>query len=139
MKVITRTDATVILRLDAGENAIESLKDFCTEEDIHAASFTALGSTTDVELAYYDLTSKSYLARTFTELLEIATIVGTVSIAEGEIVVHAHGVFSDRKMATKAGHVTRMVVGATCEMTLTVLPGALEREHSEEIGLKLLK
>src|SRR5688572_17949068 len=139
MKVITRDSTTALIRFDKGDDVIELLKQFCTENNIQAASFTALGLAREVELAYFEVGSKDYLKKTFTEELEIASVVGNVGTFEGEAFVHAHGVFSDRNMAAKAGHVTKLVVGATCEVTLAILPGELAREYSEEIGLKLLK
>jgi predicted DNA-binding protein with PD1-like motif len=139
MKVIARDSTAAVLRFDAGEEVIAGLKQFCAENTLLAASFSALGLAREVELAYFEVDSKEYLTKTFSEELEIASVVGNVGTFEEDVIVHAHGVFADRNMATKAGHINKLVVGATCEVTLIVLPGELKREYSEDIGLKLLK
>lgn len=138
MKTILHDNGTYILRFDRGEDVIEKLRRFCEEENIQAGSLTAIGAVQEIELAFYDVDTQEYLSTTFTEKLEIASVVGNVSRLESDIVIHAHGVFSDAKMDTHAGHINRMIVAATCEVVLRKLGGVIERAHSDEIGLNLM-
>lgn len=93
----------------------------------------------EVELAWYNLKQKEYVNKTVAENLEIATVTGNVAMKEEEMIIHAHGVFSDKDMQTVAGHVNTMKVSAACEVFLIKLDGKIEREFDETTGLKLLK
>ena len=139
MKIILRQGDSLILRFDRGEEVIEELHNYCRDNNIKAGFISAIGAVSEVELKYYDITEKKYQAKFLKNNLELVSLLGNMSMHENEVVVHVHGVFSDKEMNTKAGHVTRMVVAATCEMELRSIKGKISREHSEEIGLKLMK
>ena len=54
-----------------------------------------------------------------------------------ESVVHVHVTLVKRDGSTIGGHVTSLVVGATLEIDLEVLPGTLRRQLDPEVGLRL--
>jgi predicted DNA-binding protein with PD1-like motif len=139
MKVIVNENNTYLLRFDRNEDVIAELGTFCKEKNVQSGSFTALGATNDVVLAWYDVGAKKYTDHPFTDKLEIASCVGNIAWLKDDIVVHSHGVFSDNEAKTVAGHIKKMVVGATCEVTLITFSTKAERQFSEEIGLNLLK
>jgi uncharacterized protein len=139
MEVISRDDHIFTLRFDGGEEVMAELKRFCADEGITAGSLTAIGAAQEVELACYDVDKKHYATRRFKKKLEIAGVIGTISMFEGEVVIHAHGTFSTQEMQAVAGHVNRMVISATCEMTVIAHGGPVERQHSAKIGLNLMK
>ena len=45
----------------------------------------------------------------------------------------------DGKGAVFGGHLNRAVISATCEMIVTLIPGAVDRVFSDEIGLNVFK
>jgi predicted DNA-binding protein with PD1-like motif len=137
MKVIYNDEKTYILCFDRGEDVMAELQKFCTNKNIRAGFFWGIGAAERVSLAEYSLEKKEYQTVEHPEPLEIASFTGNIAVAEGNIMLHAHGVFSTLKKVY-AGHVQKMTVGVTCEITLTALPGEMKREYSEEIGLKLL-
>lgn len=138
MEVALRDNSALVLRFDRGEDVLDELKWFCGREGIQAAAFTALGAAQEVELAWFNLTARQYRTQTITELMEIASLTGNASLESEKVFLHVHGVFSDSEMRTYAGHVNRLVVAATCELMLMVFSKPLTRQHSDEIGLKLL-
>ncbi len=115
------------------------LQKFCQEQKIEAASFSAIGAVGEVELAWYDLGTKQYVTALLQENLEIASLTGNVSKLGDTTVVHNHGVFSDKAMEVKAGHVNKAVVSGACEITLQRLEGSLLRAYDEETGLNLMQ
>ena len=137
MEIITHNDQTYLLRFDRGEDVITGLKQLCQDNNITAAHLTALGAAEMVELAFYDLDKKEYDTWVVDEVTEIASMVGNVALADGETVIHAHGVFATRERV-QAGHVMQLTAAGTCEVTLTTLPGPITRELNEATGLKLL-
>ena len=138
MKRILQDKNTYVLSLKRGEELIEGIKEFCKEYRIEAAFFQAIGAANEVELAWYDLGAKQYVTRFFQENLEIVSLTGNVSKLGNELVVHSHGVFSNKDMETKAGHVNKAVVSGACEIILTRLEGKIDRAFDEDTGLNLM-
>lgn len=127
-----------ILRFDPGEDVIAGLTKIATEEGWGAASFSGLGAAKHATLGYYDLSSRTYQYRDFAENLEVIGMQGNLVMVQNEVVVHAHGTFSRRDFSCIGGHVKELVVSATCEVTVKVLSGKLERSHDETTGLNVL-
>lgn len=128
----------MVLRLNRNEELIDTLKSFCQKEKISGGRFFGLGTASQAELAFYDLTKKKYYVKIFKEPLEIASLIGNIALMDKEIIIHSHGVFSDQMAKTAAGHINKLVVAATLEIFLTKLP-KIQRQYSQEIGLNLMK
>lgn len=139
MNVIFNELNSYILRFDKNENVFEQLTEFCKSRTIKAATFQGIGAAKEVVLSYYDLPSKKYKEKTFNENVEIVSLTGNLANFENQLIVHAHGVFAKRDLATIGGHINKIIISATCEIELKVLNSILLREFNDEIGLKLLK
>jgi predicted DNA-binding protein with PD1-like motif len=127
------------LRLVVGEELLDSLKQLARTESLPSATFTALGAVTEVTLAAYDTAARVYREMSFTEPLEMASVVGNISwLTGGDPMVHAHGVFSRFDCTTIAGHIMRAVTSATCEVAMQVGEKKVIRRPDEAIGLNLL-
>lgn len=139
MEIILKDNNIYVIRVEKGNDALEELQKFCSENKIAAGFFRAIGSTKGITIAWYNGEKKEYTDKHMQETLEIISLTGNVAILDGQAYVHAHGSFSNEAMQTFAGHVKRLEVGATCEIILEKLEGTMERTYSEEIGLNLLK
>lgn len=139
MKVILEDERLLLLRFDKGENVLERLSDFFHEEQLTAALFTAIGASAEVTLSYYDLAKKHYIDQELQEDLEIVSVTGNIGRMNEKPIIHAHGVFANRQLQTFGGHIKKIIVSATCEVTLTILDGEITRRHDEETGLNLMK
>jgi predicted DNA-binding protein with PD1-like motif len=115
------------------------LQAFLEEERIDAAHLTGLGAASRLVIAYYDLGTKTYEKKGFTEDVEILSLIGNVGVKEdGSRVVHVHGVFGRRDFTTFGGHVFELVVSGAGEIHLTAFPGRVNRACDEETGLTLM-
>ncbi|MBI2098705.1 MAG: DNA-binding protein [Candidatus Wildermuthbacteria bacterium] len=139
MKLILQDKSKYVLRADVGEEVIESLAKFCRQENIDAAKFFAIGAAKELKLGWYDVDAKEYTWKEFSEKLEIVSLLGNVSWKENEIIVHAHGSFSNQQMQLVGGHVARLLVGGACEIVLEKLEGRIEKVYDEETGLYLMQ
>ncbi len=139
MKEILMDGSKYVLSLKPGEEVIGELKEFCRVNDIKAGYFWVIGAVEKVSLAWYDLSGKEYVTKTIEENLEIASVTGNIAMMSDEIIIHAHGVFSDKEMQTVAGHVNKMIISGAGEVLMMKLEGKIEREFSEELGLNLMK
>ncbi|MCR4310971.1 MAG: DNA-binding protein [Candidatus Taylorbacteria bacterium] len=138
MNVVLTDGQQHIVRFDKGEEVIAGIKDFCDEYEIKAGSLSGIGATGGVVLSYYKVSEKEYEDKVCEEELEIVSLSGNISRMGSDVVVHAHGVFSDATMKTYGGHVKKLTVSVTCEVVITTFPGALDRAHDEDTGVNLL-
>jgi uncharacterized protein len=139
MKVIIQDNTVSLIRFDKGDDVLAALSSLAEKENITAATFTAIGASGEVILSYYDIAKKEYVDREFREDLEIVSITGNVGRMDSKPIIHAHGVFSDREFKTYGGHLKKLIVSATCEVTLTQLKGEILRGFDNETGLNLMK
>ncbi|MDX1607724.1 MAG: PPC domain-containing DNA-binding protein [Candidatus Spechtbacterales bacterium] len=139
METIKKENNTYFLRLDPGDEFISSVRDFCIENKINSGWLEAIGSTKDLELAYFNLDKKDYDTTDFAEFLEILTISGNIALKDEKPFVHAHGLFGRADMSTIGGHVNRCVISATCEVMLHAGEDKMRREFDDETNLHLLK
>ena len=138
MELLTASENLYVLRLDSGEELRESVEKFCADHGISAAWVNALGSSKELELAYYNLAKKEYEAKSFSEDFEIVTVVGNIALKDNKPFIHIHGTFSNSSMAVVGGHINRCVVSATCEVSLWKSEGKMGRKYDEFTGLHLL-
>lgn len=138
MKEILKEKNLFVLRFDLGEEILETLGSFCEKEGVYSGKITAIGAISELVVSFYDLPNKQYVDRAFSKPLEIASFSGNISKKDGELVIHAHGVFSDEKGLCVGGHVKKMIVSATCELIIEVFEGKIARESNQDIGLNLM-
>ncbi len=126
-----------IVRIDKGEEIVETLKKFCESEGIRLGSINGLGATGKAVIGYFDTVKKEYFSRELTGNFEIAPLYGNISTMNGEVYIHCHVNLGNEEFGSHAGHLNSAVVSATFEGIIDVMEGEVERKFSEEIGLNL--
>lgn len=139
MKLILQENNKYVVRLDKGEDVMGQVKNFCEYFDIEAGFFIGMGAFGEATLSYYNLDTKEYEDVDITERMEVAGLTGNIAMLEGEIMIHAHGVFSGADLGVRAGHIKRLVVSGTCEIYLHSFSEKIERAYDPETGLNLMK
>lgn len=130
---------TMLVRFEKGEELVSGLLGIFSKEERKTGSFTVIGATSEIELGFYSLEKKAYHWQTFIGEYEITGGVGNISHFEGSPIVHLHTTIADEAFRAFGGHVRKLVVGATCEVSLVFHDEKLEREFVPEIGLNLWK
>ncbi len=139
MRLISDQNDLCLIRFDRGEEVVSELSTFCAERKIQSASFTAIGAARRVVLAYYNLSEKKYEDHAVAEETEIVSVIGNVARMNKDTLIHAHGVFAKRDLTTIGGHIKKLVVSATCEVTLRKLGNLpILRQFDDKTGLNLL-
>lgn len=139
MKIIHKQDGFQTLSFSRGEEIMSTLKKYLTENDIQAAHIAGLGAADNIEIAYYNISTKEYERHTIEEEVEILNLNGNVGIKEdGEVVVHVHGTFGRKDLSVFGGHLFSMKVSGAGEIHLRVFEGAINRAYDEETGLTLM-
>ena len=134
-----RFNQTITVRIDLGEEIMQSLKQVCEQEGIRLAQVNAIGAADYAVIGVYDLEEQQYHRETINEFMEITGLSGNVTTMDGAPYIHLHATLADREHTVHGGHVIEMRVGATCEMFIQVLDGGITREKNEELGINLWK
>jgi predicted DNA-binding protein with PD1-like motif len=134
-----RFENKIIVRIDKGEEILESIKELAIKEKIKLASVRALGATNDFTVGVFKVDEKKYYSNTFTGNYEIVSLTGTINTMNDEFYTHIHMSAGNDKGEVLGGHLNRAIVSATCEMVIDVMNGTVDRYYDEEIGLNLFK
>lgn len=138
MKIVLEDNRRYVLRFDKGESVLTEILNFSKKNHISAASFTGIGSASEIKLGYYNEFLKEYRSKPFVENFEIVSLIGNVSLSGEDLAVHAHGSFGRTDFSIIGGHVFGLTVLATCEIFLIKLDGSMERKENSDLKLNLL-
>ena len=108
---------TYVLRLDQGEEVMESLHRFAEAEQISLASVQGIGA-----LSAFDLKAHHYEG-----CYEITSLLGTIDTMDGQFYCHLHLNAAEQDDHPVGGHLTRAVIRVTGELIVRVLDGQVER------------
>src|SRR3989344_2201022 len=134
-----KTGNTYIIRLDKGERLLETLKGFCTKNNIKSGYFFGIGSLDEAELAHYIVKTRRYTSQMYKQPLEIISMNGNLTTMNNEPYAHCHACLSDVNMEAIAGHLKEGIVGATAEIILIKMDEGVNSEYDEVTGLNLMK
>jgi len=134
-----RFNDQIIARIDRGEEILEQIKAIADREDIKLAMVNALGAVDDFTAGVYNVAEKQYKQNRFTGFHEITSLHGSINTMGGEFYTHIHISAANEQGQVFGGHLNRAVVGATCEMFITLIDGRVDRVRDEELGINLLE
>ena len=131
---------SVVLRIQKGEEILETIKEVCAKEQIALAEVSGIGAVNDVTLGVFNSEKFEYESQRFTGDMEIASCTGSVTRMNGEVYLHLHMVVGNvTKSIVHAGHLNQARISLTGEFILRVIDGQVGREYSPEVGLNLFK
>jgi uncharacterized protein len=131
---------TFVVVLATGDEVMASLQSFVVQENVHAATFTAIGALSEAVLAYFDWEKKDYQKNPVREQVEVASLIGDVADGpDGRPTLHIHTVLGTRDGSAKAGHLQEARVRPTLEVVLTESPMHLRKRKDPESGLALIR
>lgn len=119
---------------------VAGLTRFAEEQDLDAASFTAIGAFSEAMLGYFAWETKDYERIAVPEQVEVLSLLGDITRApDARRQVHAHAVLGRRDGSARGGHLLSAKVRPTLEVIVSEAPGHLRREHDPESGLALIR
>ena len=125
-------------KLNYGSDLLEELTKICQKQDIHLGKVQAIGAVQKARLAYYEQATKEYCPFEIDKNLEIAGLLGNVSIREQKPMIHAHITLADKKGNTYAGHLMPGTIIFACEFIIEAYEGPEHiREYDNQTGLPL--
>ena len=128
-----------LVRLDIGDEIMESLTEICRKEKILVGSITGIGTTNHAKIGLLDTTTNVYYPMEYNEDLEITGINGTVSEMNDETYLHIHISLAKKDHSVVGGHLDFAYVSAVAEIFIRPVDGKTDREFSETAGVNLLQ
>lgn len=133
-----RGEATWVIVLDKGDEAVTALTAFAQDHELTTAHFAAIDAFSAATLGYFDRDRKEYKKIPVHEQVEVLSLLGDIALDKGRPVVHAHTVLGTSDGAARGGHLLEGTVWPTLEIVLQMSPGSLRKRLEREVGLALI-
>jgi len=127
-----------LIRIDKGEEIVETLKEFCEKEDIKLGTIVGIGATDRVKVGLFDVEKKEYHASELKDNFEITSLCGNISTMNKDVYLHLHINLCNNEHRCFGGHLNYAYVSATFEGVIEVIEGEVDRCLNDDIGLNLL-
>jgi uncharacterized protein len=128
-----------IVKLEVGDKVHDAILDFCKKENITTGWITGLGAIENISLGYYDLTSRKYQFKHYSNVYEAMGLIGNIALVDGAPFLHIHTSISDENNTVSAGHLEYATVAVTLELQITAYQQSISRLFEDAVGLKLLQ
>jgi predicted DNA-binding protein with PD1-like motif len=138
--VSDRNDAkTYVLAFDKGQEMMASLLAFARKERLTSGGLTGIGAVSGAVLAFFDRKAGEYKHIPVAEQAEVASLIGNVSLVDGEPFLHVHAVLGLPDGSARVGHVLEAHVWPTLEVVLTTWTQRVRRDRDKDTGLELMR
>ena len=125
-------------RLPHGCDRLLEITRICRERGVRFGRIEGLGAVRRARLGFYDQSAREYHYLDLDRPLEIAALVGNVSLRDGEPVIHAHVTLADEEGRAFGGHLAEGTLVFACELFIQPFEGTpLHRAFDHETGLPL--
>ena len=129
---------TWVLRLEIGEEVLESIMALCKKENILCAEISGIGAASVAEVGIYNIDEKKYYKNVIQGPLEIVSMLGSVTQKDGEPYLHIHASFSGKSAQCVGGHLNSAVIGVTAEIFIRKIDGEVKRTVHPVTGINVL-
>lgn len=127
----THESDKIVVRLDPGDEVLESLRSLRDELQIESGFMMGIGAVDRATLGHYDVETQSYSEETFTGQFEVTAFNGNI----GPDKIHAHIELGTESFDTLGGHCSSARVSGTFEVVVFTGETPLVHERDEQTGL----
>jgi len=129
---------TYAIALETGDEVVACLTQFMREQEVEAATLTAIGAFSRAVLGYFDWQTKQYRKIPVGQQVEVLSLIGDVAVAEGAPSLHVHAVLGKSDGSTVGGHLLEAHTRPTLEIIVIQPPSYLRKQKDPETGLALI-
>ncbi len=141
MKVNNIGNNTYLVLLKKGDNLLDSLKEFHNKfANNKFCEFRAIGAIDKFELGYAYLEEGviQYNNVYYEDEYELLSLLGNISLRDGQTAIHAHASLSDKDNKCIGGHLNYGTVSIVIECFITVYDKEATRKFDKEVGIAVL-
>ncbi|MDD2446863.1 MAG: DNA-binding protein [Tissierellia bacterium] len=128
-----------VVRLDIGEDIVQSVKELAEKEGIRLGVVTGIGAVNKATIGLYEVSKQQYISTELSEDMEIVSLGGNISEMNGEVYVHLHIALGCSGSNVKAGHLNSAIISGTGELIIDEIVGAVDRVKDNVSGLNIFK
>jgi predicted DNA-binding protein with PD1-like motif len=129
---------TYAVVLDTGDEVLGEVGKFVREQEVEAASVTAIGAFSHALLGYFQWETKQYKRIVVGEQVEVLSLVGDVAVGDQGPTLHLHAVLGKADGSVVGGHLLEAHVRPTLELILIQPQSYLRKRKDPETGLALI-
>ncbi len=133
-----KTEAGYVVRLDMGEEIMETLLAFVHDEKIMGGNISGIGAVKDTTLGFFDLHRRQYDRHEFADDMELVSFNGNITWFEDEPMIHAHAVVAGPDLAARGGHLFSSQIAVTGEFHVVTNERRIDRVRNEQTKLNLI-
>jgi hypothetical protein len=127
-----------IYGLEAGKSLTDGLLAIARREKIRTAKVEAIGGVNRLRLAFFNSRARKYEEHVYDEFFEVTSLIGNITLKDGEPFLHLHGTFGRRDMSVIGGHVVSGTVFPLLEAVITPTANSALRRFDEKRGLNVI-
>jgi len=127
------TGRTYLFRLPKGKDLLESLADFCHDNQVKCGVVQVVGSVANATVAYFDQAKKKYDKKVINEEMELLSLQGNISIQDNRPTVHAHVMLSGKDYNVVGGHLLPGTKIFVCEAYIQELVGEPKVRRADKV------
>lgn len=129
----------IVLRLKRGDKVIESIEKLARDENIEACHFQGIGAVDELKLGFWKPGSTDYDWSTYNEDFEVTSLIGNVTIFEGEPMVHAHITCGRSNSEIIGGHLGEATCSLTLEIFVDVIDDKIIKKPDDDLGINTIE
>jgi len=129
---------TYAVVLDTGDEVVGELSKFVRDQEVEAASVTAIGAFGRALLGYFQWETKQYKQIAAEQQVEVLSLLGDVAVGDQGPTLHLHAVLGKADGSVVGGHLLEAHVRPTLEVILVQPPSNLRKRKDPETGLALI-
>ena len=134
---VTKTK-TFMGKLAHGADLLEELVSICKDNNVGLGRVEAIGAVQKAKIGYYNQDKRQYNFLDIDKHLEITSLVGNISLKDGDPIIHAHITLGDSGGKAFGGHLAPGNIVFACEFVMEAFDGPkLSRGLDEQTGLPL--
>jgi predicted DNA-binding protein with PD1-like motif len=133
-----RFDSRLQVRVESGEHAHDAVIAVLRAEKVGYAALTGLGAVRWAKVAYWNATTREYESHEIEGQMEVVSLVGNVTLRDGEPFIHWHISLGRRDLSILGGHFLDAIVHPNFELWLQVEAAAVQRRIEPDSGLALM-
>lgn len=128
-----------VIRLEKGEELVESIKIISQKENINLGTITGIGAVNKAKIGLFEIETKEYHSKELTGDMEIVSLSGNISQMDKEVYIHLHIALADDTYRVYGGHLNSAIISATGEIIIDTIDGYVGRKFNQEVGLNLFE
>lgn len=125
-------------RIPHGDDLLASLTDFVRQKGIKKGKLQMIGAVQRAVVGFYNSQEEKYVNTELDRPLEVLSLIGNVSLKDGQPFIHAHITLGDEKGECYGGHLMDGTIVFASEFIVEEFEGEdLVREYDKTTGLTL--